>query len=110
LDSLALARLRGIAADDLPVEVVERKGKGHPDSICDALAEEVSRALIREYAHRICLAGRATMEMDGIRIPVAEVAVESAHGHRVGAWQEPGNPHSGLIAITGLTRVARRAG
>lgn len=41
--------MRGFAADDLPVEVVERKGKGHPDSICDALAEEVSRALIREY-------------------------------------------------------------
>lgn len=32
-----------------PVEIVERKGKGHPDSICDALAEEVSLALSRVY-------------------------------------------------------------
>ena len=26
-----------------PVEIVERKGIGHPDTICDALAEELSR-------------------------------------------------------------------
>jgi S-adenosylmethionine synthetase len=32
-----------------PVEIVERKGKGHPDSICDALAEEMSLALSRIY-------------------------------------------------------------
>ena len=32
-----------------PVEVVERKGIGHPDTICDALAEELSRALSRHY-------------------------------------------------------------
>jgi S-adenosylmethionine synthetase len=32
-----------------PIEVVERKGRGHPDSICDALAEEVSLALSRIY-------------------------------------------------------------
>ena len=34
------------------VEVVERKGIGHPDTICDALAEEVSRALSRTYLER----------------------------------------------------------
>jgi S-adenosylmethionine synthetase len=34
---------------DLEVEVVERKGRGHPDSVCDALAEEFSRALCRFY-------------------------------------------------------------
>lgn len=33
-------------------EVVERKGIGHPDTICDALAEEVSRALSRHYLER----------------------------------------------------------
>jgi S-adenosylmethionine synthetase len=31
------------------VELVERKGVGHPDSICDAIMEEVSVALCREY-------------------------------------------------------------
>ncbi len=31
------------------VELVERKGVGHPDTISDALAEEISRALSRAY-------------------------------------------------------------
>jgi S-adenosylmethionine synthetase len=35
-----------------PVEVVERKGLGHPDTICDALAETLSRNLCREYLRR----------------------------------------------------------
>ncbi len=33
-------------------ELVERKGIGHPDSICDGIAEAVSRALSREYLNR----------------------------------------------------------
>jgi S-adenosylmethionine synthetase len=33
-------------------EVVERKGIGHPDTICDALAENLSRNLCREYRKR----------------------------------------------------------
>lgn len=37
---------------DGPVEMVERKGLGHPDSICDALAEELSRNLCRHYLER----------------------------------------------------------
>src|SRR5512136_2785272 len=38
------------AVDD--VEIVERKGAGHPDTICDALAETLSRNLCREYQSR----------------------------------------------------------
>lgn len=34
------------------VEIVERKGVGHPDSICDAIMEEISIALSREYLSR----------------------------------------------------------
>jgi len=37
------------------IEIVERKGIGHPDSVADALAEEVSKALckmyMKEYGH-----------------------------------------------------------
>jgi len=36
----------------LPLEIVERKGLGHPDTICDALAENLSRALSRVYLER----------------------------------------------------------
>lgn len=34
---------------DSDVEIVERKGLGHPDTICDALAEETCRALCHAY-------------------------------------------------------------
>jgi S-adenosylmethionine synthetase len=37
---------------DLDVEIVERKGIGHPDSVCDAVMEDVSRALSRAYRDR----------------------------------------------------------
>lgn len=34
------------------IEIVERKGAGHPDSLCDALAEHLSGALSRFYLNR----------------------------------------------------------
>lgn len=40
------------APDGSPVEVVERKGLGHPDSLCDALAENLSIGLSRLYLER----------------------------------------------------------
>jgi S-adenosylmethionine synthetase len=39
----------GQAVEDQVVEIVERKGLGHPDSICDGVAEHVSRALAKAY-------------------------------------------------------------
>ncbi len=41
------------AVEDQQIEIVERKGIGHPDSICDGVAESVSRALAREYIDRV---------------------------------------------------------
>jgi S-adenosylmethionine synthetase len=37
---------------ECPVEIVERKGLGHPDTICDAVAEALSLALSRVYLER----------------------------------------------------------
>lgn len=34
------------------IEIVERKGLGHPDSICDGIAESVSEALCKAYMDR----------------------------------------------------------
>lgn len=34
-----------------PVEIVERKGLGHPDSICDAISEALSVNLLRYYVN-----------------------------------------------------------
>jgi len=48
-DCLRLAAMPVAAS---AVEIVERKGTGHPDSICDALAEQASLALCRLYRER----------------------------------------------------------
>src|SRR3989304_3077032 len=45
-------RLSGLSVAERKVEIVERKGIGHPDSICDAIMEEVSLALSHEYMNR----------------------------------------------------------
>lgn len=52
---LTVTRLEGPLPAERPVEIVERKGLGHPDSICDALAERLSRALCRAYVDRFGL-------------------------------------------------------
>jgi len=95
------------AVADRAVEIVERKGIGHPDTICDALSERLSVALSKFYLERfgqimhhnvdkallwggraepafgggrvlapmeIYLAGRATAEVSGVTVPVAELA------------------------------------
>jgi len=41
--------LRTMHIEDQEVELVERKGLGHPDSIADGVSESVSRALCRMY-------------------------------------------------------------
>ena len=40
---------KGKAVTDHPVEIVERKGKGHPDYICDAVMEAISVAISQHY-------------------------------------------------------------
>jgi S-adenosylmethionine synthetase len=37
---------------DQPIEICERKGLGHPDSICDFMMERISVALSEEYLRR----------------------------------------------------------
>jgi S-adenosylmethionine synthetase len=41
--------LRTVHIEDQEIELVERKGLGHPDSIADGVSESVSRALCRLY-------------------------------------------------------------
>ncbi len=49
---LIVRPLPSIPSGEQPVEVVERKGLGHPDSVCDALAEELSLAYSRHALAR----------------------------------------------------------
>lgn len=47
--NVQLSLLECPMVSSLPLEIVERKGLGHPDTICDALAEGVSRTLSNYY-------------------------------------------------------------
>lgn len=49
---LNLERLNSVPVHAQQIEIVERKGKGHPDAICDRAAEEFSITLSRYYIER----------------------------------------------------------
>lgn len=49
MSQLTITELTAPPVADMPIEIVERKGTGHPDTICDALAEELSRNLCSAY-------------------------------------------------------------
>ena len=46
---LRVAQARYEPIEQWPIEIVERKGLGHPDTICDSVAEELSRELSCYY-------------------------------------------------------------
>ncbi len=104
---------RGNAVTEHPVEVVERKGTGHPDFICDSVMEAISIALSKEYMRtfgcilhhnidkgllaagttvktfgggkmikpmELIIGDRATFALGGKKVPVREIAIESAKG------------------------------
>ncbi len=50
--NITVEHFKRTSVEDQEVEMVERKGIGHPDTICDALAEEVSKELSKEYKKR----------------------------------------------------------
>ncbi len=97
--------------EEQKLEIVERKGLGHPDSICDAILDRVSVELSKEYLKKfgaimhhnadksLLVAGevetrfgggkvkqpmllifgdRATAEVEGVRVPVEEIAIQAA--------------------------------
>ncbi len=93
------------------LEIVERKGLGHPDSICDAIMDQISVKLSEAYLDKfgmimhhnadksllvagdvetrfgggsvrepmlLIIGDRATFEVEGITIPVKEIALQTA--------------------------------
>lgn len=118
-----------------PVEVVERKGLGHPDTICDGIAEHVCVRLCRYYLDHfgvilhhnvdkillcggaarpvfgggevlepieIYLAGRATCEHRGTRIPVHDIAIAACRD-----WLRS---HLGGVDVDRNARIVSRLG
>ncbi|SHH26939.1 methionine adenosyltransferase [Halobaculum gomorrense] len=51
--NIQVSELDRKAVEDQAVEIVERKGIGHPDTICDGIAEAVSRGLSQLYLDRV---------------------------------------------------------
>ena len=47
--NIQISSLTHSSTTDESIEIVERKGLGHPDSICDGIAEAVSRSLCQCY-------------------------------------------------------------
>jgi S-adenosylmethionine synthetase len=50
--NIKVERLNQKPIEQQEIELVERKGIGHPDSVADGLAESISRALCQEYLDR----------------------------------------------------------
>ncbi len=109
--NILIEALKSAPVEAQQVELVERKGTGHPDSICDAIMEEVSVALCRAYTEtfgkilhhnidkgflvagitepkigggrviepmKLIFGDRAIYEFQGKKIPVGEIAIETA--------------------------------
>ncbi len=51
--NILVEALPGLPVADHQVEMVERKGVGHPDYICDAIMEQVSLELSKAYLERV---------------------------------------------------------
>ena len=89
------------ALPDSPVEIVEKKGIGHPDTVCDGIAEAVSAALCQYYYREfgrvlhhnvdkaLLVAGRSRPQFGGgvielpIELYIAGRGTEVVGGHQV---------------------------
>jgi S-adenosylmethionine synthetase len=49
MPAIGAEELSQLPVEQQPIEIVERKGTGHPDSICDAVMEQAAVALCQEY-------------------------------------------------------------
>jgi S-adenosylmethionine synthetase len=50
--NISVNLLNQTPVQDQPIEICERKGLGHPDSICDSMMDRISVALSEEYLRR----------------------------------------------------------
>ena len=52
MQNLLIEELKHVPVYQQRIEIVERKGIGHPDTICDSIANEISVLLCKEYLKR----------------------------------------------------------
>jgi len=99
---LVIDRSPGPAPAEREVEVVERKGLGHPDTICDAIAEAIGVALCSWYLERfdaiqhhnvdkvLLVAGRSSPDFGGGEVlePI-ELVLAGRAAREVGGVEVP---------------------
>jgi S-adenosylmethionine synthetase len=108
---IIIEAFKGKSVTEHDVEIVERKGRGHPDYICDSIMEAISVKLSMLYLEKfgdilhhnidkgllaagktikrfgggrvikpmeLTIGDRATFSLKGKKIPVSEIAIETA--------------------------------
>jgi len=108
---IIIEAFKGKSVTEHDVEIVERKGRGHPDYICDSIMEAISVELSMLYLEKfgdilhhnidkgllaagktikrfgggrvikpmeLTIGDRATFSLKGKKIPVSEIAIETA--------------------------------
>ena len=53
MKNIKINRNTYLPINELPVEIVERKGKGHPDTLIDGIMEEISKELSKYYLEEV---------------------------------------------------------
>ncbi len=76
--NIVVSEASGPYIEDLPVEIVERKGIGHPDSLCDGIAERISREYTRWCEEH--LGGALHHNFDKVQLVAGEVSVRFGGG------------------------------
>ncbi len=95
------------------IEIVERKGRGHPDTLCDAIAERVSLELCRHYLERfgavlhhnvdkVLLCGGAALPVFGAGVVTAPIEIYLA-GRATRSW------HGETVPVDAIAIAACRA-
>jgi S-adenosylmethionine synthetase len=114
-----------VPAHRLNVEYVERKGLGHPDSMCDAMMEAISVALSAEYLriagrvmhHNIdkglLVAGQTTPRLGGgtvdapMRLVIGDRATNRIDGQEIPSEKSLRQPPAGGLRNTSALSIRR---
>lgn len=101
MEPILLQHLPHIPVHRQPMELVERKGLGHPDSMCDAIMEAISVALCQAYVEAagqvlhhnldkgLLVAGQTTPALGGgtvevpMRLVIGDRATTQWNNHRI---------------------------
>jgi len=108
MDHFHIQQMPGPPVSETDVEIVERKGLGHPDTICDAVMEAISQSLCQAYLERfgsilhhncdkgLLVAGQVERRFGGGRVlePMRLVI-----GDRATPFAKKNGPEVGEIAI-----------